>query len=112
MNEDHRGKLEELTQLRGAEFDKAYMEAMVDDHEGDVDAFRSQAEEKESAVDDWAAKTLPTLEQHLAEAKRISEQVEARGDAGRTGGDMPGVGAGPRGIEGGGAAGVRTGPNY
>jgi hypothetical protein len=25
---------------------------------------------------------------------------------------MPGVGAGPRGVEGGGAAGVRTGPNY
>jgi putative membrane protein len=112
MSEDHRGQLEDLTKLRGADFDKAYMDAMVEDHEDDVDAFRAQAEEKKSAIDSWAAKTVPTLEAHLAEAKRVAEQVGARGETGGSGGDMPGVGAGPRGVEGGGAAGVRTGPNY
>lgn len=90
MAEDHRETLDELTKLRGRELDEAYMKAMVDDHEADVEAFREQAEQPKSEVDRFAAKTLPTLEAHLAQAKLIAEDVRGSGvgagnpaDAGR-----------------------------
>jgi putative membrane protein len=92
MTAEHRDEVQKLTKLEGAEFDEAYMDAMAKDHEHDVDAFRAQADEKKSDVDRWAARTLPTLEQHLAHAKRVAEKVEAgAGAAGRSGsGNMGG----------------------
>jgi len=73
-------KLHQLSKLRGAAFDKAYMDAMVKDHEKDVAEFRAQAGRQKSDVDRWAAKTLPTLEEHLSQAKAVAERV-ARNDS-------------------------------
>jgi len=91
MAEEQREMLQELSKLRGAELDEAYMVAMVKDHEKDVDAFRAQAEEQKTDVDRWAAKTLPTLEAHLKLAKSVAERVEGAGTtgggAGNAGGD-------------------------
>ena len=87
MKEEHRETFEKLSALRGAELDTAYMDAMVQDHEHDVDAFREQAEQATSEVDRWAARTLPTLESHLARAEAIAKQIgaSARSGAGVTG---------------------------
>ena len=76
MNDEHRKMVEKLAELRGAEFDQAYMDMMVEDHDNDVDAFRDQAEQGESAIDRWAAKTLPTLEAHLKQAQSVAKRVE------------------------------------
>jgi putative membrane protein len=76
MEETHREHVQKLSKLKGAEFDKAYMEMMVNDHEQDVEAFREQAEEQKSDVDRWAAKTLPTLESHLQQAQTVAKKVE------------------------------------
>lgn len=89
MQEKHREMVEKLTKLRGGELDRAYMEAMVEDHEEDVEKFREQAEEPESEVDRWAAKTVPTLEAHLQQARSIHQTVSAQGSG------RGGVGAGP-----------------
>jgi putative membrane protein len=92
MNDEHRKMVEKLSELRGPELDKAYMDMMVEDHDHDVDAFRDQAEQGESAVDRWAAKTLPTLEAHLQQAKSVANRVEqASPPASRTG-DPPDTG--------------------
>lgn len=65
-----------LEKLSGAQFDRAYMAAMVRDHTQDVSEFRTQAKaEKDSAVKNFAAETLPTLQDHLKEAKSIDRQV-------------------------------------
>ena len=75
MDEKDLAKLNELSKLHGAAFDKAYMDAMVKDHEQDVAEFRAQAAQKKSDVDRWAADTLPTLESHLAQAKTVDARV-------------------------------------
>ena len=65
-----------LEKLSGAQFDRAYMATMVRDHTQDVSEFRTQANaEKDSAVKNFAAETLPTLQDHLKEAKSIDRQV-------------------------------------
>lgn len=61
-----------LSKLSGKEFDRAYMEDMVKDHRGDVAEFKKEASSgKDSDVKAFAAKTLPTLEEHL----KLAEQT-------------------------------------
>ena len=74
----HRQKVARLSQLKGDEFDRAYMEEMVDDHEHDVEKFREASKEaKDPDVKAFAAKTLPTLEAHLRMAKDVASEVHA-----------------------------------
>ena len=73
----HDAMVDRLTALKGAEFDRAYMDAMVEDHEHDVEAFREAAKSAENAeVKQFAQKTLPTLEEHLKMAKEIDARLE------------------------------------
>ena len=44
LDEKHAGRLDKLSKMRGAEFDRAYMRDMVQDHEKDVKKFRQEAE--------------------------------------------------------------------
>jgi putative membrane protein len=64
-----------LAKLKGAEFDKAYMKDMVSDHRGDVSEFRHESEHgTDPDIKAFAAKTLPTLEEHL----RMAESTEGK----------------------------------
>ena len=75
MDSAHKSILQKLQGLSGAEFDKEYVSAMVDDHEDAVDLFKSQSESgKDAEIKAFAAKTLPTLQGHL---KMINE-IEAK----------------------------------
>ena len=66
-----------LSKLNGAEFDRAYMEDMVKDHRTDVAEFKRESEHGEDpAVKSWAAKTLPTLEDHLKMAEQTERDVK------------------------------------
>jgi putative membrane protein len=65
-----------LTQLSGEAFDRAYARDMVRDHEADVAAFRHEANDgKDTSIKGFAAQTLPTLEDHLKEARQALETV-------------------------------------
>ena len=122
IDEKHRELVSRLSKLQGAEFDTAYIEAMVHGHEEVVARLRaiggSQLTANPSAGDraagstaaagaasaqptdrtapaagsgavgtsgtaadaqrtmtEWAAKTLPTVQQHLAKAREIAEKV-------------------------------------
>jgi putative membrane protein len=58
-----------LSRLSGSAFDRAYMQAMVNDHRKDVSEFRRESQiGKDPDVKQWASKTLPTLEDHLKAA--------------------------------------------
>jgi putative membrane protein len=71
---------ERLSKLSGREFDREYMQAMIDDHEKAVDQVEDKAERADSDhVKQWAAKTLPTLKKHLEQAKQIHEGLDKRG---------------------------------
>ena len=74
---DQDALVKKLTALKGAEFDREYMKAMVEDHESDVAKFREMSESATTpAVKAFAQKTLPTLQQHLKMAKEIAARVE------------------------------------
>jgi putative membrane protein len=67
----------QLAKMRGAEFDRAYMKHMVEDHKEDVAAFEKEAKDgKDSKVKAFAGKTLPTLKEHLKLAEETYDKVK------------------------------------
>jgi putative membrane protein len=79
---DAQQKYDEMQELSGAEFDKAYMDEMVADHEKDIALFEQQAEAgKDPDLRAFAEETLPTLRAHLELAQEVQSQIAAaRGD--------------------------------
>ena len=71
MNAEHRAEASKLMSLKGAEFDAAYVKAMVDGHQKAVSAFSAQADQKRTELDRWAASTLPVIQQHLNHAEEL-----------------------------------------
>ncbi len=75
----HKEMMAKLSKLSGAEFDRAYVMAMVEDHEKDVTAFTATAK---GAVDAdlkaYAAKTLPTLKEHLQMIRDIAAKMSEK----------------------------------
>jgi putative membrane protein len=66
-----------LSKLSGAEFDRAYMKDMVQDHRMDVNEFRKEAQSgSDPDVKAFAAKTLPTLQEHLQQAQSTESKVK------------------------------------
>jgi putative membrane protein len=65
---------EKLQGLQGAEFDKAFAEHMVMDHQKEIDKFEEQAQGGGDEVAQFAKQTLPVLNTHLDLAKKIEAQ--------------------------------------
>src|SRR3954452_24837124 len=84
LDEKHRRTMDKLSKMRGAEFDRAYMREMVEDHDTDVKKFRQQAQNGADAdLKAFAQKTLPVLEQHQKMAHEISKSLSAVGSSGQ-----------------------------
>ena len=67
--------IDKLSNLSGAAFDKAYAKAMVRDHKKDVKEFeRVSTNSMDSDVKAFAAKTLPTLREHLKMAEELPKK--------------------------------------
>jgi putative membrane protein len=78
LDQDQQHTVEELSQVSGEEFDKAYMDEMVKGHQTDVEAFREQAESgQDPDLRAFAEQTLPTLEEHLSTAQQIDQELAA-----------------------------------
>lgn len=76
LSDKHQKHVNDLSEKTGAEFDKAYMDMMVEDHQEDVDKFKEASEDVPDAeVKNFAATTLPTLQKHLETAKGIHEKM-------------------------------------
>lgn len=74
---DAKQLITELSAKSGANFDKAYVEAMVKDHEEDVKEFTDA--QKILTYEDLNAfdkKTLPVLQKHLDAIKKIKAQMK------------------------------------
>jgi putative membrane protein len=71
-----KAKAKLLDAKTGADFDKAFAEAMLKDHKSAVSAFEKAANEaKDADVKAFAAKTLPTLKHHLSMAEALNKKV-------------------------------------
>lgn len=65
-----------LSGLSGQAFDRAYMKAMVKDHEDDIAEFQKEANHgSDNKLKGFAGKTLPTLQEHLRMAKDAASAV-------------------------------------
>jgi putative membrane protein len=73
---DHKETVDDLSKLSGAEFDKEYVEAMVDDHEEDVDFFEDKSDNSDADIKAFTTKTLPTLKKHLEAIKAIQSKMK------------------------------------
>ena len=104
-DDKHNDVMDRLSKLRGPQFDKEYMKAMVDGHENAVDALESRVDSTASlkdkvtdpskadkqvvpeksdnvvaaSVNDWAANALPVVRHHLDEAKAINDKLDRNG---------------------------------
>jgi putative membrane protein len=69
--------IDEMKKLRGAEFDKHYMDMMTDDHKEDIELFEKAARNlPDTTLKAFAARTLPTLKMHLDSAKAIKSSIK------------------------------------
>ena len=67
---------ESLDALSEGEFDRAYMQHMVEDHEKAVELFQTQAESgQDPELKQFAEQTLPVLQQHLERAQQINTSL-------------------------------------
>lgn len=77
LDEDHIRKINNLKEKKGADFDKAYMDEMLDDHQKDTDKYKRHAENgSDPDIKSFAAKTLPVLLMHQDSAKNIKDALK------------------------------------
>ena len=69
--DEGKANLAKLTALKGAEFDKAFKSAMIDDHNKDIAKYEKQAAGSDATTASLAKDTLPTLRKHLDTAKAL-----------------------------------------
>jgi putative membrane protein len=83
----HRELVDRLSKLKGAEFDREYMSAMIKGHEDVAGLLRSYTSATrpigtsgrargEQALMEWAMKTMPIVERHLERAKQIQQKLK------------------------------------
>ena len=74
----HKAQKDELAGKQGSGFDKDYARLMVQDHEKTVAIFKRQAARAhDPSIRKYAQGSLPVLESHLADAKKMAKQVGA-----------------------------------
>jgi len=76
VNETHEKHINEMTTLRGAEFDEKYMDMMVEDHQKDIELFEGAAKLNDPEISDFANRTLPVLAKHLNAAQKIRDGLK------------------------------------
>jgi putative membrane protein len=63
----------DLQKKQGKDFDKAYMDMMLDDHKKDIKEFtKASTDCKDPDLKQFAAATLPTLQKHLDSVRSIT----------------------------------------
>jgi putative membrane protein len=80
LDKKHAELRDRLLKMRGAEFDRAYMDAMVKGHEEAVELFEKASKDlKDEDLKDFAEKTLPTLKEHRKMAKEVAGKLKGGG---------------------------------
>ena len=74
-SDKHRAHYKKLAALKGDKFDSEYSDHMIDAHEQAVKLFQKEAKQGEAKeLRDFAARTLPTLEEHLKMARDLKDR--------------------------------------
>jgi putative membrane protein len=82
--------IDQLDDLNGTEFDQAYMNAMIRQHENDLATFQRMSSSAQSSdVRQLASTGLSTIQQHLLLARQVGSRVGVSSTAGRVGDVTP-----------------------
>ena len=74
MSDKHKAEHKKLSALNGEKFDEEYVRHMIQAHESAVALFQKEAKNGEAKeLRDFAAKTLPTLEEHLKMVRALKK---------------------------------------
>lgn len=74
-DQDAQDHLADMGKKSGADFEKDYIDMMVDDHDKTVSMFEDEEQDaKDPDVKAWVSKTLPTLKEHQAAIKAIQDK--------------------------------------
>lgn len=77
LGKDEQEDVDEMAKLTGTEFDKKYVDTMVEDHEEDVKLFQETSiAGQDPDLKQFAGKTLPTLQKHLARITTIDKNMQ------------------------------------
>lgn len=73
LDKKHQGVIDELAKLKGADFDRVYLQHMVKGHTEAVQLFENQAKNgRDAELKTFAANTLPTIKEHLEHVKKLA----------------------------------------
>jgi putative membrane protein len=87
MDKSDQATYDRLSKLSGDAFDRAYAQDMVKDHSKDVSEFQKEAKNgKDESIKNFAAQTLPTLQNHLDQARQMEQAVNQSSSNGNTSG--------------------------
>ncbi|MBA2351628.1 MAG: DUF4142 domain-containing protein [Burkholderiales bacterium] len=76
VDKKHQKIMDKMADMSGANFDKEYLDAQVKDHKKAIKVFEKQAEDgKDPALKQFAAETLPTLQEHLKMAQDLRKKM-------------------------------------
>ena len=77
VSEERKQKVNELSQLSGHAFDRAYIDYILEDHETIVDEFQRRAETmQDQGIKQWIASTLPALQDHREKARQVKHKLQ------------------------------------
>lgn len=76
INQEHQMKIDSISKLSGAAFDKAYMQMMVMDHEKVVKLFEDSGNNTSASIDKFVKQNLPKMQMHLDSAKAINTSLK------------------------------------
>lgn len=75
--EEHQGHIKDINEKTGRDFDKAYMDMMVEHHKDDVDRFEKASNDaRDAELKAFAGKTLPVLRSHLEQARSLNDAIK------------------------------------
>jgi putative membrane protein len=95
VDAEHRDTIDRLSKLQGADFDREYMQVMVDSHQRTLEALEDRVNTEgssenpvytadaddnrvDAALNQWAAAAAPTVHKHLTRAKELNDKVGRR----------------------------------
>jgi putative membrane protein len=77
LDDDHKGKLDDLDKADAKDFDKKYMDAQVDGHQAALDLMARYAKDGDvPAIKAFAEKTGAAVQMHLDKAKAIQNALK------------------------------------
>lgn len=77
VDADHQKKMDDLSKMSGKDFDKNYIDAMVDGHKKTLDLMNDEAKDgKDAELKAFAAKTAPAVQMHLDAINKIKSSMK------------------------------------